>query len=43
MDASYEAPENPDVTLKAGDLSVDECVQEIVKLLVDKVSLINSF
>ncbi|XP_064614711.1 bifunctional 3'-phosphoadenosine 5'-phosphosulfate synthase-like isoform X4 [Liolophura sinensis] len=36
VDSSYEAPENPDVTLKAGDLSVDECVQEIVKLLVDK-------
>ena len=33
VDSSYEIPETPDIVLKAGSLSVDECVQEILKML----------
>ena len=37
MDAAYEKPSNAEVTVKAGSLSVDECVQEIVSYLAEKV------
>jgi len=33
VDAAYEAPDNPDVVLKAGEQSLDDCVQELVKVL----------
>lgn len=33
----YEAPVNPDLVLKAGDLSLDECVGRVVALLKGKV------
>ncbi|KAK3769733.1 hypothetical protein RRG08_062073 [Elysia crispata] len=36
VDQPYEAPEHPDVDLKAGQLSVDECCQEVVRLLAGK-------
>ncbi|BFZ17209.1 hypothetical protein BsWGS_20248 [Bradybaena similaris] len=33
VDQAYEAPTSADVDLKAGELSVDECVQKVVSLL----------
>lgn len=33
IDSPYEPPSKPDLILKAGELTVDECVQELVKLL----------
>ncbi|KAL5018835.1 hypothetical protein ScPMuIL_004557 [Solemya velum] len=36
VDSAYESPENPDVILKAGTISVDECVQEIVQQLMER-------
>ncbi|XP_028394128.1 bifunctional 3'-phosphoadenosine 5'-phosphosulfate synthase 1-like isoform X2 [Dendronephthya gigantea] len=36
IDAPFEAPENPDLVLKAGETSVNECVQKIVDLLTEK-------
>ncbi|CAG5115228.1 unnamed protein product, partial [Candidula unifasciata] len=35
VDQPYEEPKSPDVDLKAGELTVDECVQEVVSLLAD--------
>ncbi|XP_012935101.1 bifunctional 3'-phosphoadenosine 5'-phosphosulfate synthase [Aplysia californica] len=35
VDSAYEAPDAPDANLKAGQISVDECVQEIVSLLAE--------
>jgi adenylylsulfate kinase-like enzyme len=37
IDAPFEPPENPDLVLKAGETSVNECVQRIVNLLTEKV------
>ena len=37
VDAAYERPLNPEVSVKAGKVSVDECVQEIVTYLAEKV------
>ncbi|KAL4240703.1 Bifunctional 3'-phosphoadenosine 5'-phosphosulfate synthase 2 [Mactra antiquata] len=36
IDAAYEKPDNPEVSVKAGQLSIDECVQEVVSHLVEK-------
>lgn len=33
IDQQYEAPENPDLVLKAGEMSVDECVETLVEKL----------
>ena len=33
IDSPYEAPVAPDVTLKTAQMSVDDCVQELVKTL----------
>lgn len=33
IDSPYEAPSKPDIVLKAGEQSVDDCVQDLVKLL----------
>lgn len=38
MDQAYEAPDDPEVLLKAGKDTVDECVQDIITHLVDIVS-----
>ncbi|CAB4026247.1 bifunctional 3 -phosphoadenosine 5 -phosphosulfate synthase-like isoform X1 [Paramuricea clavata] len=35
IDAPFEPPEQPDLVLKAGETSVNECVQEIVDLLTE--------
>jgi len=37
IDQEYEHPSNPELILKAGELSVDECVQQLVQLLATKV------
>jgi len=37
IDSVYERPAEPEVSVKAGAISIDECVQEIVAHLVDKV------
>lgn len=36
VDAAYEPPSTPDVVLKAGETTVDECVHEILRVLIDK-------
>ncbi|XP_057306690.1 bifunctional 3'-phosphoadenosine 5'-phosphosulfate synthase-like [Hydractinia symbiolongicarpus] len=33
IDSAYEAPVKPDIVLKAGELNVDECVQQLLKVL----------
>ena len=35
----YEAPSKPDLILKAGEMSLNECVQRVVTLLKDKVDI----
>jgi len=42
IDQEYEQPSKPEVVLKAGQLSVDECVQQLVHLLVTRVSHCNT-
>ena len=37
IDQEYEHPSNPELILKAGELSVDECVQQLVQLLATRV------
>lgn len=36
IDSAYEPPTNPEVVVKAGVSSIDECVQEVVSHLVEK-------
>ena len=33
IDSPYEAPENPEIVLKAAELSVEQCVQQLLKSL----------
>ena len=35
----YEKPTNPELVLKAGELTVSECVHSIVSVLMDDVRL----
>nr|KAG5714669.1 hypothetical protein BaRGS_000157 [Batillaria attramentaria] len=35
VDQAYEPPSKPDLTVRAGELTVDECVQDIVSLLME--------
>lgn len=37
IDAVYQPPEKPELDLKAGDLTVDECLEQLVELLTKKV------
>lgn len=37
IDSAYEAPSDPDLVLKAGELTLDECVEQVVTLLKEKV------
>ncbi len=37
IDSVYEAPGKPDLVLKAGEMTLDECVQHVVTMLKDKV------
>lgn len=36
IDAAYEAPSSPDLELNAGKQTVEECIQQVVKMLVNK-------
>jgi len=36
VSAPYEAPENADLVIDSGKLSVDECVEQVLKLLRDR-------
>ncbi|XP_025083628.1 bifunctional 3'-phosphoadenosine 5'-phosphosulfate synthase-like isoform X3 [Pomacea canaliculata] len=36
VDQAYEPPVKPEITLKAGELTVDECVQDIVTMLMEE-------
>jgi len=39
IDQQYEHPTSPEVVLKAGEQTIDDCVQQLVQLLVNRVSL----
>lgn len=38
IDSPYEAPTNPEIVMKTGETSIDECSQKLVDLLVERVS-----
>lgn len=37
IDSNYERPEAPELVLKTGELSVNECLQQILELLREQV------
>ena len=37
IDQPYEAPLNPDVTLSAGELSIEQCVEQVINILKENV------
>jgi adenylylsulfate kinase-like enzyme len=37
VDSPYEAPTSPDITIASGRLSVDESIEQLLKLIVPKV------
>ena len=39
IDQAYEAPESPELTVHAGQNTIDDCVQQVISLLQDKVCL----
>jgi len=39
IDQSYEEPRNPELVIRSGDMSVDECVQNVISLLQQQVCL----
>ena len=39
IDQPYEKPENPELTVHAGKSTVDECVQQVIELLQERVSI----
>jgi adenylylsulfate kinase-like enzyme len=40
VDQTYEPPSKPELVLKAGEQTVDECVHHIVAALMDDVSVL---
>lgn len=43
IDSEYERPDNPELVLKTGELTVDECLKQVLELLRDEVgALFNS-
>jgi len=38
IDQSYEEPSSPELVIRAGEQSVEECVQQVVDLLQKSVS-----
>ena len=40
IDSAYEPPPNPELCLKSGEELVDDCVQQVIKLLADQVNVI---
>lgn len=41
IDQEYETPGVPELVLKAGEQNVEECVQQVVEMLVKKVRPLN--
>lgn len=39
IDSPFEKPESPDLVLKTGEISANECIQQVVELLKEQVSL----
>ncbi|KAA8583712.1 hypothetical protein FQN60_014920 [Etheostoma spectabile] len=39
IDSEYECPEAPDLVLKTGELSVNECLQQVLELLKEQLDL----
>lgn len=39
IDSEYERPERPELVLKTGELTVDECLQQVLELLRDEVGV----
>lgn len=39
IDSDYERPEVPDLVLKTGELSVNECLHQVLELLRDQVGV----
>lgn len=39
IDSEYERPENPELVLKTGELTVNECLQQVLELLREQVCL----
>lgn len=37
IDSQYERPEAPELVLKTGELTVNECIQQLLELLQDQV------
>lgn len=37
IDSDYERPDNPELVLKTGELTVDECLKQVLELLRDEV------
>ena len=37
IDQEYEKPSSPELVLKAGELSIMECVQQVVQKLIEEV------
>lgn len=38
IDSPYEPPQRPDMTLPTNEMSVSECTQQLVDMLVTRVS-----
>ena len=41
IDQAYEEPSAPELVLSAGDKTIDECVQQVIQLLQEKVGTIS--
>lgn len=39
IDSDYEPPEHPDLVVKTGELTVNECLQQVLELLRENVSV----
>lgn len=39
IDSEYERPESPELVLKTGELTVNECLQQVLELLREQVGL----
>lgn len=39
IDSNYESPDCPDLVLKTGELTVNECLQQVLELLRENVSI----
>ena len=37
VDSPYEAPTNPDITIASGKLSIDESIEQLIRVIVPKV------